>query len=422
MRRSAIRRSAAIDAMRMLPGFRPQHGVRCDRRRVMAVVGALAAGMLAIPAVASAGTLYVSHTGALGNKDMNCATAAHNSVQAAVNDARNGSKVYLCGSSPYVESVTVQDKNVDFAGDPGATLQSPSSSDDHVLAVLGKSMSHIDGLTIEGPNACGMAGGDTTIGIEIDGGAKAQVTNTHVTGAGCDFFAGIGAGLVGTGGSVDVKGGSVDTYEEFGVIVVGSASKIHVNGSTIDGGGQKDAFGRAGVFIGDGATGEVQQSSINNNETTTNNPVGVGVEVAGGCGGAPLTTHVQVHNNTLSNNDVGVALTNHPVDSACNGSSPAPPTKTENNVHDNTIVKNDGVTNTVPYDDQHGNHYNGYQVGISDEGNADMIQNNKISGDYGPTLTPLGPLKLPIDIQSQPTISPKVMGNTYNGAPTHPPY
>ncbi|HUE28074.1 MAG TPA: hypothetical protein VMP89_14960, partial [Solirubrobacteraceae bacterium] len=98
---------------------------------------------------------------------------------------------------------------------------------------------------------------------------------------------------------------------------------------------------------------------------------------------------------------------------------------TNDDVHNNVIAKNDGVTNHSPFTDENGKPYTGYQVGVADTGNNDQVHDNAVSssdGAFGPLVTPGGEFLAPIDIQTYPPIDSHVHGNQYNGAPTNPPY
>jgi hypothetical protein len=75
----------------------------------------------------------------------------------------------------------------------------------------------------------------------------------------------------------------------------------------------------------------------------------------------PLTTGIQILQNILTNNDVGVYLSNIEADCAT-----APADQTNVKVVNNNI-SNDGFNNP-------------YQAGVSDQGNNDKILNNTISG------------------------------------------
>ncbi len=145
------------------------------RSKKTAALGAVLFGVLAVPAAASADTLYVSHTAMPNAKDHSCSTAAFSTVQSAVNAADRHGQVYLCGTTPYLESVVIQDKQIDLSGDQGATIKAPANAavpgtyfssqglqtPNSVLTIIGDANVRVEGLTIEGPflNA-GCAGDD----------------------------------------------------------------------------------------------------------------------------------------------------------------------------------------------------------------------------------------------------------------------
>ena len=82
---------------------------------------------LALPALASGAprstTVFVSHTGVAGARDVDCATAAYQSVQDAVTAAPDAATVYLCGRQPFTGPVVIT-KDLELTGDRGATISS----------------------------------------------------------------------------------------------------------------------------------------------------------------------------------------------------------------------------------------------------------------------------------------------------------
>jgi parallel beta helix pectate lyase-like protein len=237
------------------------------------------------------------------------------------------------------------------------------------------------------------------IGVYYGPGSKAKVTSAEIFGA--NYF-----GIVNNGGDVDVKNSSVHNigetpfngtqhgvgiyfvagatgsihkntvslYQKGGIVVtdVGSSAKIQNN--TVTGLGPVIFIAQNGIQVSRGATGDVNNNTVSGNAYSgPNGASSGGVLIFGGCQnfdfGGPLTTDVDVKNNTLINNDVGIFLFN--ADAACNG---APATPTNNSAHNNTI-SNDAVTNTTGNGDGRG-----YQAGIDDVGNRDEITNNTISG------------------------------------------
>lgn len=423
----------------------------------LAVLGVVVVGVMAVPALASAGTVFVNHTATPTGSDKSCDTAAFSTVQGAVDAAKKGDQVYLCGTEPYTEYVTIQDKNVDLLGDPGATIEAPAALESSVaffagqnletpnavLAIIGNVKVHVTGLTVEGPFANAGCGGDD-FGILAIAGPQVHLQDDQVLNigaldqvdlGGCQYGVGIQIGREywpATDGSfvvedftanAQIQNTSVSGYQKNGITVDGPGSQAQIQQSTVDGGGPNPTIARNGIQISRGATGQVQNNTISGNEYTGTGSFAsaTGVLVFGGCGD-PLSTGVQVHNNTLTNNDSGVVLANYTADPNCVASATSP---TNNQVHDNVISKDDGVTNHSPFTDEYGNPYTGYQVGVGETGNNDQVHDNKISSTdsaFGPQTTPGGPFLAPIDIQTYPPINTQVHNNTYNGSPTNPPY
>jgi hypothetical protein len=438
-------------------------------RLTVAALAAAAVTMAAVPAIASA-TRYVK-TGATGGSDTSCATAAYPTVQSAVNAAYPGETVYICDTTPHQESVLVQ-KNLTLTGVSGATIEAPANSrvptnyfaqhdeqdPNAVLTLLGRISVNVVGLTIEGPfdnTSCAYPTPpnqtDDDFDVLIILGANGQLYNDQVLNAGpsnpalegCQFGVGVQVGrrywpnttganggydVVNYAGQAQIDDTTVNTYAKNGITVDGPGSSAGVVSSTVNGGGQTAAVARNGIQISRGATGEVSRSKVEDNEYTGTgaDAPGTGVLVVGGCGD-PLSTGVQVQNNTLYDNDASADISDF--DPTC---STAPNTRTDNQVNDNSITKDDGETNHSPFTDEAGRAYTGYQVGVADTGNGDTIDNNTITGStprfpyldtaYGPqTVTGL-PFLAPIDIQTYPPINAHVSGNTFDGFPTHPPY
>lgn len=430
---------------------------------------ALAAAMAALagaPAAAAAdpgqphGDLYVSHTAMAGSADTSCATAAYSSVQDAVDAAQPGGTVYVCGTIPYQESVLVQ-KDLTLTGDRGATIQAPMTdampnttffldqglqTPNSILTVLGDVNVRVEGLTLEGPfYNSGCAPDD--FGVLQIGGGRLQLISDQVLDVQAADQSGLGGCQTGVAiqigrrywpnssggfnvvdfvGDAQIAGTTVAGYQKNGITVDGPGSEAAISGSTLDGGGQTTEIARNGIQISRGASAEINGNSVNDNEYsgTAANAAATGILVYGGCGD-PLSVGVQIHNNSLHNNDAAIELAEY--DPTC---STAPSSRTGNEVHQNTISKTDGETDHSPFTDQFGSSYTGYQVGIADTGNGDQIHNNEITGTvvggtdtaYGPQTTPGGPFLAPIDIQTYPPIGSHVHNNTYDGQATSPPY
>ena len=90
---------------------------------------------------------------------------------------------------------------------------------------------------------------------------------------------------------------------------IGSDGDIHDN--IVIGFGPTPVVAQNGIQISRGATGEVYNNSVSANQYTgTGEASSTGVLLFGGCGDE-LVTNVEVHDNTVVNNDVGISMNNY---------------------------------------------------------------------------------------------------------------
>ena len=380
-------------------------------------------------------TVYVAQGASPNASDTSCGAASYSSVQAALNAVTPGGTVYLCDTTPFVESVVIT-QSVTLTGVSGATIQSPGApsttffssqgleTPNSVVTVLGNANVTINGLTLEGPfNNAGCGGDD--FGILQLGTGQLQISNDVVENIGAADQAGLGGCQYGvaiqigreywpeaTGsgyatpdfpGNAQIIDTTVSGYQKNGVTADGPGTYVQINGLTANGGGPTDLIARNGIQISRGATGQVQNSYIFGNEYTGNGDAAdSGILVYGGCGD-PLSTNVHITNNVLVNNDASVVLDD--LSPSCTTSATSP---TNNRVANNLIVKSDGDTNQV------------YQAGIAVVGDGDQIQNNTILGTVvGSTDTAFGPATSPVFLQpidlSTPPIDAQLHNNTFDG-------
>jgi hypothetical protein len=157
---------------------------------------------------------------------------------------------------------------------------------------------------------------------------------------------------------------------------------VTVSKNTVIGEGPVNYIAQNGIQLSRGAAGGIKNNTVSGNQNRgAAGASSGGVLVFGGCGDA-LTVNVSVTGNTLTNNDVGIFLFND-ADASC--TTLAPSTQTKDSAVNNTIT-NSAVTNLSGNGDGCG-----YQAGISELGNHDSLQNNKISGlGYTPATCPAG--------------------------------
>jgi parallel beta-helix repeat protein len=145
------------------------------------------------------------------------------------------------------------------------------------------------------------------------------------------------------------------------------------------------------------------------NIVTGNSYTGPGQAASGGIlvfGGVPyggdITSNIEIKNNIVIENDVGIYLSN--VDSCTSTTCTATATKTNIKVENNTIANASLNNNTGSGPTQ------GYQAGVSDQGNGDKITNNNISGaGYDPANSTDNIAVFSVDVSS--TNHAKVHGN-----------
>jgi len=397
----------------------------------------LAASGLALTSTVSAagGTQYVGH-GSIG-KNTGCSSPGYNSVQAAVDAAAPGNTVYLCGGQ-FAEQVFVN-KSITMQGDStsgltavGTTFTTSTSrypvsfgtdnlfTPQALLVVTGGSPT-VNNLKISGPFPGNGGCAEDEYGILALGGnitlnnvSVLNVADTNTSLNGCQFGVGIQIGRQNweTNGfaqydlekftaTATMNNVTVSGYAKNGITVDSTGSSATINNSTITGFGRVNYIAQNGIQISRGAKGTVNNSTISNNAYTGAGWASSGgVLIYGGCGD-PVSVGVTVQNNKLVNNDVGVYAVNYNAD--CNGPS-STPTK---EVIQNNNISNNAVTNFNGYDGV----AKGYQAGIDDVGNHDLIQNNTISGKGYAKEDDSKAFVMAIDTTSFPTISPILQNN-----------
>jgi len=362
------------------------------------LTGLVAAGALAVPAVAAAkpaprfpspkpapkpspapATLYVGHGSSTG-ADRSCSTPGYKSVQAAVNAAKNGDTVYLCGAQ-FAEQVTLA-KSITLTGQRGSGLTGVGSSitsPGALLSIDGGSPA-VRGLTFSGP----VDGGNSPIyGILAEGGSPLLADDTVQdiqTINGLQEDTGGASVWIGNPNAFDdpdavynvkatVEGLTVSGYNKRGINVAGLGTTALIEGNTVTGAGPTTATAQNGIEILFGARATIIGNRVSGNQYTgTNTATASGIIVSGGWP-PPLATNSLVEGNDVVNNDVGIDFLNYNDDG-----SGVPTTPTRDVAEFNTITSS-AVTNVSGVEAGVG-----YQAGVLDNGNRDEIIGNYISG------------------------------------------
>ena len=297
--------------------------------RCLLTTATVAACALAVPALASASTAFVS-TNAPSAPYNSCAHPAYNSVQQAV--AAPATTVKVCAGT-YTEQVQIT-KGVKIKAEPGAVLKLPASPANSTTAcdtaIGAPYQPNQDEVSICTPNPVSISGlkiealwpagtcYDSMYGVFVAGGATLKATNVTVVGAGASPINGCQGGVayeIGTArtepsevGNASFKGGSVSGYQKNGITVEGTGSSIAVNGTTVTGAGATPETAQNGIQISYGAAGSIKKATVTGNECD-NSTCGAdsqadyqstGVLFYGAANGSSVTA------STINGNDIGV--------------------------------------------------------------------------------------------------------------------
>jgi hypothetical protein len=241
----------------------------------------------------------------------------------------------------------------------------------------------------------------------VNNGARVDILDSTVSDIGETPFNGTQHGVAiyfafGSDARGNIINNSVWNYQKGGIVVNGSTASATVLNNSVIGLGPVNFIAQNGIQAGLGADVKILHNFVTGNSYTgANFASSAGILIYGGAGyGGDLTTNILTLDNTALGNDVGIWLSNL-------GAGPAylpATTPTKNTVQGNSLVNN-AINNTT------GNGpTQGYQAGISDSGNLDVIANNDVCGlGYTPPGTASAAL-FAIDVTY--TNNPKLKNNT----------
>jgi hypothetical protein len=292
----------------------------------LAAVAALLA-VVAAPAVASAATVFVSHSPVVaGGKS--CPEPNYNSVQAAITASPAGAKIDVC-SGTYEEQLQIT-KSVSLlaSGTPevklpaapansttecGETLsaapeQAGSPVQDEIdICGAGVAVA-VKGLAIDAAwpeSACN----DNLYGVFVGDGASLSLSNSSILAAGPQPINGCQGGIgieVGTGRTTPAETGTaslsnvlVEGYQKNGINVIGKGSKATLKKVTVKGAGLTNVIAQNGFEVGEGAEASAGKSSFSDNRYE-------GANSATGMIVFEETAGPTVSKSTFENDDLGI--------------------------------------------------------------------------------------------------------------------
>lgn len=239
----------------------------------------------------------------------------YHTIQAAVNAAHSNDTIRV-DPGTYTEQVVINNNghardNLKLEGSSAHStfIQAPAlatMTGHHAIVEVENAQNvTIDGFTIEGPSSAANSGGNF-YGIRIDDGS-ATIENNHITKIEDTPFGGaqegvailVGRAADGTTGTAIISQNFIDQYQKGGIVVDNIGSSAEIDHNTIIGQGPTALNTQNGVQISRGATADVSNNRISDNEYTGGGDVGTGVFLF-------QAGTVRVDQNTLSHNDVGI--------------------------------------------------------------------------------------------------------------------
>ena len=238
----------------------------------------------------------------------------------------------------------------------------------------------------------------------VNNGADVDITNSFISNIGETPLNGDQHGVAiyfafGSNARGNIQGNYIWNYQKGGIVVNGPSAVAKIEQNTVIGQGPVNYIAQNGIQAGYGATTRIEQNFVSGNSYT-----GAGLASSGGilliggdCYGGATTINTEIKQNVGLGNDVGIWLSN--LDSGCNPVG----TPTRDTVEGNTLVNN-AINNTTGNGPSQG-----YQAGIADQGDMDVLHNNTICGPgYKPPGTAAVAL-FAVDVTA--TNSPVVQNN-----------
>lgn len=210
-----------------------------------------------------------------------------------------------------------------------------------------------------------------------------------------------------------ISGNQVSYYQKAGIVVNGQGASAVITDNTVTGQGPVAYIAQNGIQVGYAASASVMRNTVSGNSYTGTSTASGGILVLGGAGygtcpdgnPCPYTTGTRIIRNTVTNNDVGIWVSDVDV-----GPDDNSPTSASNIKVVNNVISSEGLHN--------GYGGFGYQAGVADQGNNDKIINNSISGAGYNTATYPSAYVKPIDADTSFTNRPKVHANAFDGVKT----
>ncbi len=257
----------------------------------MVVLAVTVAGLVAVPAAASAASLWVAHAPTVLGSGKSCTSPGYKTIQSALAKAGAGAKIEVC-TGMYVEQLQLTTP-VSIVAAGSVTVQLPAKpqdsttacdtakgtenyeADQDAIAICGTGAYSISGLTLEADWPAGTCY-DSLYGILVGGGASLKLTDSSIAGAGADPINGCQGGVgiqVGMAWTTPVEVGTAtltnDTvagYQKNGITVDGAGSSAAITSTTVTGAGATDVTAQNGIQVSNGALAKISESTVTGDE------------------------------------------------------------------------------------------------------------------------------------------------------------
>jgi hypothetical protein len=236
--------------------------------------------LIAVPAVASANTVWVS--GATPSTPFNsCTHPGYNTIRAAIEAPTT--TIHVCAGT-YAEQLQIN-RALTVIGEAGATVQLPASpavstsscaaaGEQDLIGICGKGVEtvKISGLKLEAywpENTCN----EELYGINVGGGVNLTLSNSVMLGAGAKPLDGcqggvgvqIGRNFTNQVASATLTSDQISGYQKNGITVDNTGSKATIQKVTVTGAGPAP-LAQNGIQVSRGAVAKIGEAIITKNE------------------------------------------------------------------------------------------------------------------------------------------------------------
>jgi hypothetical protein len=300
---------------------------------VATTTGVVACAAIAVPAAASAASLWVAHATTVSGNGTSCTKPGYNTIQSALEKASSGGKVEVCGGT-YTEQLQITNP-VTIAANGSVTVKLPANpanattecdtatgtqsyaADQDEVSICTSGTVTLTGLTIDAAWPGGTCY-ESLYGVLVAGGATLKASGLAITAAGAVPLDGCQGGVgiqVGMGWTTPVEVGhatlsnvSVSGYQKNGITVDGTGSTATISNTTVTGIGATPEIAQNGIQVSNGAESKISNSVITGDEcdvsvcgpNSLTETQSAGILFYGASAGS------SVSKSTISDSDVGV--------------------------------------------------------------------------------------------------------------------